>query len=749
MLIGNVGSPAGQSMTRGTVHHLSGPWHARPDDQELQRTGAAPELDHSGWPTVVVPGHWSRSPELADERGPILYRRHFGNNDLGAVVEDLDDGTRLWLRFDGVLAGAEVWLDGGYLGDTVGYFAPHRFDITDQIRNRADHTVAVDVSCPPGGGRQADKRNNASLTGSLQTGSLAPPGHPGGIWRPVQIDATGPVAIRHARLLCTGADESKATLLVRLVVDSVAHDEITVSASVTRDGIGVAASESEHRLAAGENRLEWEVVIERPELWWPRSLGDQPLYDVEVTVDHRDIRSDRRRWRTGLRTVTMNNFICRINGKRMFVKGIAYGPPASRMNDVSGERLRADVALVAEAGLDMMRLYAHVARREIYDAADEAGILIWQDLPLIGGYSSKVRRATKSIVREIVDHVGAHPSVITWAGHVLPNGDAVELPTTDRQERPRAILRRFARHVTPSWNRVVLDSIIGRELKDADPTRPIVSRSGSLPSPTDPAGSDTFLWFGWRAGMASDFADAVASWPRLGAFPGGIGSQSVSIHPWEADEPRWASAERRSFDHYLPRSEHADGESWAVATRRYQADLLECHVDILRRLKYSPTGGFCLFALVDVEPEGGFGIVDIDRRPKLAWYRVKAACAPLVVLLESLPPMITTGHSVTAAIHAISDHPHVLADATVLARLADANGSTVEAGNGSGSGVRAWRGGLDADSVAKVGELAFVAPDTLGPLTVELSIHAEHDGRMVASKRHYHTLVVPSDSGLT
>ncbi len=734
-------------MIRGTVHHLSGRWHARPDDQELQRTGAAPELDHSGWPTLIVPGHWSRNPELAGERGPILYRRRFGNDELGAVVDDLDAGTRVWLCFDGVLAGAEVWLDGGYLGDTVGYFAPRRFDITDQVRSRADHTIAVDVWCPPGGGRQTDERNNTSLTGSLQTGPLAPPGNPGGIWRPVHIDATGPVAIRHARLLCTGVDESQATLLIRLVVDSVGHDEVTVSTAVTRNGSNVAESKSEHRLAAGENRLEWELVIEHPELWWPRSLGDQPLYDVEVAVDHEGVRSDGRRWRTGLRTVTMNNFIWRINGKRMFVKGIAYGPPGPRLTDVAAERLRADVALVAEAGLDMMRLYAHVSRREIYEAADEAGILIWQDLPLIGGYSSKVRRATKTIVREIVDHVGAHPSVMAWGGHVLPNGDAVELPTTDSQDRPRAILRRFAKHVTPSWNRVVLDSIIGRELKGADPTRPIVNRSGSLPSPTDPAGSDTFLWFGWRAGLASDFADAVASWPRLGAFPGGIGSQSAAIHPWEVDEPRWESAERRSFDHYLPRNEHADGEAWAVATRRYQADLLECHIDILRRLKYSPTGGFCLFTLVDVEAAGGFGIVDIDRRPKPAWYRVSAACAPLVVLLDSLPSMITPGQSVSAAIHAVSDLPHTLADVTVIARLADGTGTTVQAGNGSGPGVQGWRSDLDADAVRKVGELAFVAPDTLGPLTVELSIHAEHDGRMIASERRHLVLVVPSDTG--
>lgn len=729
-------------MIRGTVHRLSGPWHARPVDRELRRTGAAPELDHGAWPTVSVPGHWAQIPEWADEPGPVLYRRRFTNDDLGAAGDGdgLENGTRLWLCFDGVISGAEVWLDGGYLGDTVGYFAPQRFDITELVLAGTDHTIALDVACPPGGGRQADKRDNTSLTGSLQTGALAPPGNPGGLWRPVRIAATGPVAIRHGRLLCIGADESTATLLIRLVVDSVGYDEITVTTNVTRDGADIAGSHADHRLASGENRLEWEVTIENPSLWWPRTLGLQPLYDVDVSVQHSGVPSDRRRWRTGLRTVTKSNFAWRINGQRMFVKGVAYGPPAAALNDVPAARLRADVALVADTGLDMMRIYGHVTRPEIYETADELGVLIWQDLPLIGGYSSKVRRSTKSIVREIVDHLGAHPSVIGWGGHVLPNGDAVELPTSDRQERPRAILRRFAKHITPSWNSGVLDSIIGRELKGADPTRPIISRSGSLPSPTDPAGSDSFLWFGWRAGLASDFADAVASWPRLGAFPGGIGSQSVAVRPWDVDEPRWATAERQSFEHYLPRGDHDDGESWADTTRRYQADLLECHIDTLRRLKYSPTGGFCLFALADIEPEGGFGLVESDREPKPAWHRVRAASRPLVALLEPLPSMVTPGEPVTAVIHAISDVPHELTDVTVMARLVDSQGTRF-------AGTQAWRSAMSRDSCQKVADLSFTAPATLGPLAIELSIHAEHNGRLLGGARRYRTLVVPPETG--
>ena len=44
-----------------------------------------------------------------------------------------------------------------------------------------------------------------------------------------------------------------------------------------------------------------------------------------------------------------------------------------------------------DANLDLVRVHAHVARPELYDAADELGLLVWQDLPLQWGYARGVR----------------------------------------------------------------------------------------------------------------------------------------------------------------------------------------------------------------------------------------------------------------------------------------------------------------------------------------------------------------------
>src|SRR5690606_6676809 len=113
--------------------------------------------------------------------------------------------------------------------------------------------------------------------------------------------------------------------------------------------------------------------------WWPRALGDQALYDlgVAVLVPAGDDRADGPPWRlsderwrrTGLRTVTAEDGIVAINGERLFLKGAAQGPGTARPADAGPDEAAADVRRALDAGLDLLRLRAHVARPELYQAA--------------------------------------------------------------------------------------------------------------------------------------------------------------------------------------------------------------------------------------------------------------------------------------------------------------------------------------------------------------------------------------------
>lgn len=698
---------------------LDGRWRVAVSTPDLERLGGDPDLDDADWARVPVPGHWTQVPELAEAGGPVLYRRHF-------QAPRPEPGQRSWLVLEGVLNQGDVWLDGSYLGDTEGYFVPHRFEVTEQLAQRDEHTLAIGVSCPA---RQGG-RSKRALTGSLQAGSLAPSGHPGGIWRPVHLVDTGPVAIRHARLVCRDANVARADLALRLVVLAVEATDVEVETVVTGPDGSIALRTVESRpLAAGENRLEWTATVEQPALWWPAALGDQPRYQVVASIVVDGLPSDRRQWRTGLRRVTLDDFTCRVNGERLFLKGVAMGPQSAHLGSLDAELIGRDVRAARDAGFDLLRVHGHVARPEVYETADEVGLLVWQDLPLVGGYAISARAQARRQTRAAVDLLAHHPSVLVWCAHDEPNGPFVARPVQAEPALGPAV-GRLARHLMPSWNRSILDPLLRRELRTNDPSRPVVVGSGLLPHPPRLAGTDSHLWLGWRAGQARDLGRVLRLWPRLGRFVGAFGAQSVRPGGHAGAPGELDGAEAGSFERYLPRAAANDGPSWSAATRTYQAAVLREHIETLRRLKYRPAGGFCAFALIDAHDEVGFGLLDQDRRPKPAYHAALDACRPLLVVAEPPPEVLTGGDHLDLALHAISDLRQPLAGAVVTA--------TVRVGDRVMA--RRWTGDLAPDTCAFVGRLQAEVPAGHGPLLIDLELEAA--GTVVTNR--YRSTVIPS-----
>ena len=702
---------------------LCGTWRVAPLTTRLHRVGADPDLDDDSWATIDVPGHWGGHSEFPDSDGPLLHRRRFQS-------PTLEPDQRAWLTFDGVMSTSDIWLDGGFVGATDIYFARRTFEVTDAIASGREHTLAVEVACPS---PSRSGRTKRTFTGSLQAGPLAPPGNPGGIWRPVRLEVTGPVAVRSGRVFCRSASSERAELTARVVLDSTAARPVAVSTVVRGPGGGIVAETFDrHDLATGENQLEWNTDVELPMLWWPRAMGDQPLYDVRVEID---VGADHpplvRTWRTGLRSVEVRNMRWNVNGEMLFVKGVVMGPQSGQLGSMSPAALERDLVTAADAGLDLVRLQAHVTRPEVYDAADRLGLLIWQDLPISGGYAISARRQAQRIARATVSALAHHPSISVWCAHDEPNGPPLAPPTANVPPSSKGL----GRHVAPSWNRSVLDPLIRRELTSCDPSRSVILRSGSLPGLTNRSSSDPHLWLGWHTSTHGELPEILHSWPRLGTFLGGFGAQTVRIPEsdepdWDDDEPTWPTAERGPFEHYQPRRAYSDGRTWARATQMYQADLIRSQVGTMRRIKYRPAGGFCLTALFDAEPDGGFGVLDHERRPKPSFEALVDACRPVVVVMDQLPGTTSSGQVLSIAVHAVSDLRHRIEDVSVTARATVGDWST----------ERRWVGDLPADTCDHVGTLRFRVPDVTGVLTVDIELDAaEH---MVTQRSS--TVVIPA-----
>ena len=155
--------------------------------------------------------------------------------------------------------------------------------------------------------------------------------------------ATGPVPRRRRSSALISGCTSAWTATTR-----------TVHVRTTSDGTLV--DETEHPVAAGSNEIEWSLDIDRPDLWWPRTLGEQPLTDIDVELLVDGVVSDRRSRRTGLREVAWNDWVCSINGERIFLKAANVLPTRPGLASADVAAVRRDVELAVEAGLDALRV---------------------------------------------------------------------------------------------------------------------------------------------------------------------------------------------------------------------------------------------------------------------------------------------------------------------------------------------------------------------------------------------------------
>ncbi len=688
---------------------LSDEWLATAADDDLRRTFAEPDAPDDDWERIRVPGHWRSHPAFADHDDAVLHRTRF-EQAPGAA------DRRWWLRFDGIFSQGDVWLDGAYLGDTEGYFFAHEFEVTEHLRARSEHVLGVEVACPPPGDRTAKR----AITGVFQHWDCFDPDwNPGGIWRPVHLEESGPVRIRHLVTRCVEAGADRAVLAFTAELD--AADAVETHLRTTVGGVDHG---TDRTLAAGANTVEWTVTIDQPTLWWPHSLGDAHLEAVNVEVRLRDAAgsriSDRRRFRTGLRTVQLRRWILSVNGERLFCKGTNQGPTTMALGEATPEQLRRDITLARDAGLDLVRLHAHVARPETYDAADEHGMLLWQDFPLQWGYARTIRKQATRQAREMVAFLAHHPSIAVWCGHNEPMGldvapEDFATPGRTAQLGARALLSQQL----PTWNKTVLDRAVQRAIERADGTRPVVRHSGVLPRLPTFEGTDSHLYFGWYWGHERDLPAFARALPSQVRFPTEFGAQALPESDDFVGAERWPDLDwdrlarthgmqRNILEKHVPSTGHTY-ESWKKATQDYQATVVRRHVETLRRLKYRPTGGFAHFLFADAHPAVSWSVLDHERRPKPAFDALAAACRPVIVVADRLPATVRPGDALALDVHVVSD------------RRLDLSG-WVHAELAWSGGAHEWtfEGDVGPDSCVLAGTVQFEVPDTPGELVLSL-----------------------------
>jgi exo-1,4-beta-D-glucosaminidase len=347
-------------------------------------------------------------------------------------------GRTLWLRLEGVNFRFDAWLNGTKIAEmakTAGTFRVHELDVTGAAK-AGTNALAVLVSAP--------KPTDLAIT--FVDWNPMPPDKVMGLYRPVTLVATGPVALRHPQAVTTLnlPANDRAELTVKVFATNAGKAPVAGTLRGTAAGV---AFQKEVSLAAGETR---EIAIgprdvpglalASPKLWWPAQYGEPVLHDLELELVVGGAVSDRAHARFGIREFTADRtpsgLVYSVNGRRILVRGAGW--TSEMMLRYSTERYEQEIAYVKDMGLNTIRLEGKLEADPFFDVADREGVLVmpgwcccdhwekWKDWD-----TEDLPVATASL-RDQILRLRGHASVFTWLnGSDNPPPANVEKPYLD------------------------------------------------------------------------------------------------------------------------------------------------------------------------------------------------------------------------------------------------------------------------------------------------------------------------------
>ena len=604
--------------------------------------------DRRRGPTIEVPGHWRNARAVRRQRRPVALPQALRARRRARRAAPVRDVRRHLLPGRRVARRRLPRRPGGLL---LPPHVRHHRAVPARPRARAGRRGRLPAATQPHGRSATSPASSSTGTAWIRRGTRV------GCGGRCASRRTGPVRIDRWRVLCRDANDTRAHLRLHARLDSDAAAHRAHPHPGRRRSCSTSTSS---RWPGGLNEVDWNLDIDDPRLWWPWTLGEQELTDVDGRRSRSTTSSQRHahacapgcarsRCRTGC---------SRVNGEPMFVKGANLAPTRMALGDGDAGRVpRATWSWPAKPASTCCASTATSPVRSCTTPPTSSGCCCGRTSRCSG--ATPARSASEAVrqAREAVDQLGHHPSIAVWCAHNEPVAANSDRSSADGQG---ARSRYVAGQQLPSWNKTVLDRWVKRAFEQADETRPDRSptaaccptcRCSTAPTATCTSAGTTATSATSPGFAAIDATHGAlrqrvrrpggarlppTSWSRSG---GPTSTGSVLAAP-----PRLAAArvrEARAAGRRTPRSTPG-----GTATQTYQATVLRHHIETLRRLKYRPTGGFCFFMLNDSAPTVSWSVLDHERHPKLAYQAVVDACRPVIVVADRLPATCRAGRRV-------------------------------------------------------------------------------------------------------
>jgi exo-1,4-beta-D-glucosaminidase len=285
-------------------------------------------------------------------------------------------GRTLWLRFGGVNFRFDAFLNGHRIASaarTGGAFRVHEFNVTEFAREGAN-ALAVLVAAP--------RPNDLAIT--FVDWNPMPPDKVMGLYRPVTVTATGPVALRHPQVVTklNPPANDRAELTVKVFATNATKASVTGTLRGRAAGVPFQLEVSlapgeEREVAIGPTEVP-ALAVANPKLWWPAQYGEPVLQDLELEFAVGGDVSDRAHAKFGIREVTAektkSGLLYKINGRNILIRGAGW--TFEMMLRYSKERYEQEVAYVKDMGLNTIRLEGKLEDDPFFDVTDREGILV-------------------------------------------------------------------------------------------------------------------------------------------------------------------------------------------------------------------------------------------------------------------------------------------------------------------------------------------------------------------------------------
>ena len=458
-----------------------------------------------------------------------------------------------------------------------------------------------------------------------------------GIWQPIYLDAWSGARVAAVRPLVFLNDD-----LTKARVELHADLEWAEGSQDVRLEAQLAGVQASAEVIAGQTEAVLELELDNPDLWWPVGHGEQPLYDLTLTLKPLSLKQgdallDSVTKRIGVRKTELDTsvdslgsaFTVKINHKPIFIKGANWIPDDCFPTRITKERYEERITQALDANMNMLRVWGGglYEQEAFFEVCDETGMLVWQDFLFACAAYPEERPFYAEVEAEAryqVTRLSSHPSLVLW------DGNNENIWGYFSWGWPEQLQGR-------TWGKGYYLELLPSIIADLDPTRPYwpgSPYSGSFDiHPLADNHGNKHLWDAWNA---LDYAIYRAYVPR---FVSEFGHQapptyatlaeSLSERPLKPDSPgmlhhqKAIDGNQKLLDRlleYFP--EPRDFDAWHYATQLNQARAVEYGVTHWR--SHAPTCmGTLYWQLNDCWPVTSWAAVDGYGRKKPFWYATK------------------------------------------------------------------------------------------------------------------------------